>query len=243
MLISYQMITIDRFEMTRDILMKNLERTNVPIELLVTDNGSEDKRIIDFIRSLNPAYHRVNSRNEGVSHSHNQMIIRGKGNYVFTAGNDIEMPQDWAEKLIELAERIPNCGLVGAHCGAGGNTPVTKKLGVEARWLTPQMDRVFGAWLFKRRIVDEIGWAHEGYGPYGMEDSDINQRLNLAGFNSCYHPTLTSSHHGWDGGKDTPYRKMKDESLAKNCTIYAERAAKFHDIGVREPLPPMREPL
>ena len=241
--ISYHLLTIDRFETTKEVLETNLRRTKVPLELLICDNGSKDPRIIEYLKSLKPAYLRLNSRNEGISHAQNQLIIRGIGKYIFTAGNDIIMEHNWAEEMIELAEKIPNCGLIGAECGIGQSQPITKKFGIEARWLTPQMDRIFGAWLFKRKLVDEIGWAHEMFDVYGLEDSDINARVNIAGFNSCYHPTQKSQHVIWDWGENTEYRKMKDVSMQKNAAIFGERNNRWHEIGVREPLPPLRDPL
>lgn len=245
---SFLMLTIDRYDITSKVWDHNIKSavTGLPedihIESLVCDNGSKDRRIVNFFDGK-ADHHRVNARNEGCSKAFNQLFLRSKGDYICLLGNDIEMPNGWLAEAIKYIEGVPNCGIVGFDWGHGGVPPVSMKFGSLAHWLTPQLNRVFGAWVFHRRIVDEIGFFHEGFGPYGLEDSDFNERVNLAGFNSLYHPTLKSKHLVSDVGENSEYRKMKDNSMGHNLTIFMNRADKFHDTGVREPLPALRDPL
>lgn len=244
--ISLMALTIDRIDTTKLVLTENLKRAQHPeleIELLIADNGSSDRRIVQFLKSLKPAYLRLNSRNEGCAHAYNQLFLRASGQFLVTMSNDLLMPANWLWDMFDLYRKIPNAGVVGADWGHGSLPPISTKLGVSARWASPELNRVFGVWFFSRRVIEEIGFGHEGYGPYGLEDSDMMERMNLAGFNSCYHPTMKAEHKGADVGQKSAYRKMKDESLQKNAGIYSQRAARFHLDGVKEPLPPMRDPL
>lgn len=247
MKVSILLLTIDRFEITRDTFLKNMHNCsktsdNFQVEILVADNGSQDKRTIDFFKGR--AHHRrLNSKNEGIGHALNQLYIRSTGDIICCMGNDLEMPQDWISEALPFL-RAANFGIFGYDWGHGHTPPNTHQHGRFAGWLTPQLNRVFGSWIFNRRLVEQLGFFHEGYGPYGIEDSDFNERVNRSGFYSCYHPTLKSKHMVNDVGQSSDYRKMKDESLGKNVGIFGERL-KAWDAGATliEPLPDKREPL
>lgn len=247
MLVSLLMLTIDRFDKTPDVWKHNLRTAGhgrYNIETLVCDNGSTDKRIVRFFADQKIAYHRVNSRNEGIGHSLNQLFLRAKGDIIASVGNDIEMPDGWLKEALYYIDNVPDCGIVGFDWGHGGMPPLSERNGIKAKWLTADKNRIFGNWVMHRRVIEKIGFFHEGYGPYGIEDSDFNERVNRSGFQSLYHPTLTSKHVVWDVGHQTAYRKMKDESLQKNCGIFGARLQEFDKGGsLVEPLPPMREPI
>lgn len=242
-MISILQICWNRLETTRQVMCHNLIRVGRVYELLVVDNGSTEP-VPELIEKFNPEHFRRNSRNEGVGKALNQLFLRAEGDYIAVLGNDILMPELWGRIAMEYADKMPNCGLIGFDWGYGGLPPICKRLGVVAHHVNRNhQNRVFGNWFFKRRLVEEIGFFHEGYGPYGIEDSDFNERVIQAGFNSFYIPDLKSEHLCIDAGEDSEYRRMKDESLRKNSDIFDQRILKFQEDGVREPLPPMREPL
>lgn len=243
---SILILTIDRYETTKSVFETNMERaksSNIDKEVLVCDNGSTDRRVVDYFTGKT-IYHRVNKTNEGVGKSLNQLYLRAQGDIICTIGNDIEMPDHWLAEAVEYLRVVKNVGILGYDWGHGSKPPNTFKHGVTAGWLTPILNRVFGSWVFKRELVEKIGFFYDDYGPYGIEDSDFNERVNRSGYNSLYHPTLKSRHLVQDVGEQTAYRKMKDESLTKNCSIFGERL-KAWDTGSSyvDVLPPMREPL
>ncbi len=240
------MLTIDRYELTKKVYDINRNRAmsaNCELELLVCDNGSQDRRVVEEFRYA--AYHRVNSKNEGINKSFNQLYLRAKGDIICILGNDIEMPEHWLKEAMFYVERVDKCGIIGFDWGHGGVPEPTLRDGVSARWLDPVFNRVFGSWVVSRNLIDKIGLFHEGYGPYGIEDSDFNERVNRAGFHSLYHPTLKSKHLGWDVGADSPYRKMKDQSLQANAQLFGHRMREFEGPfkNLIDPLPEMREPI
>lgn len=246
---SILMITIDRFDITTKCFEKNIKRAlsaDMEIEVLVCDNGSNDRRIVDYFKNRKLAYHRVNSKNEGVAHAFNQLYLRATGDLICLLGNDIEMPEEWLKEAWAYIKSVPRAGIIGFDWGHTSLPEMSWKNGVHARWLTPTLNRVFGSWVVERKVIQKLGLFHEGYGPYGIEDSDFNERVNRAGYNSFYHPTLKSSHLVHDVGEKTQYRKMKDDSLSNNLTIFGHRVREF-DSGpfnkLIEPLPPMRDPV
>lgn len=245
-MISLLGLTWDRLEVTKHVFTHNLENAGVPreeMELLVCDNGSTDPKVHEFVETLNPVYHRINSKNEGIGHSLNQLYLRSKGDIIVTFSNDIELPNGWAMIAKEYLAAVPNCGIAGFDWGHDSLPAITTQFGVKAHWLNPTLNRVFGTWILKRKVIEEIGFFCEDYGPYGIEDTDFNERVNLAGFHSFYMPGVISNHLVNDVGQDTEYRKMKDVSLHANCAVFNARAPKWHTDGIREPLPPNRDPL
>lgn len=184
-------------------------------------------------------------QNEGVGKAFNQLFLRSTGKFCAIMGNDITMPAGWLNAAISMLTWIPQPGLIGFDWGHGSVPPISKRFNIDAHWLTPQLNRIFGTWVFRRSLVEQMGLFHEGYGPYGIEDSDVNERVNRAGFQSCYVPNMKSNHLVSDVGSLTAYRKMKDESLSRNCTIFCERVKAWDkgELSLIEPLPSMRDQI
>lgn len=251
MKVSLMMVTIDRYEVTKECWDQIIASAKVKLdksielEFLVCDNGSRDRRIIDHFASRGLHYHRVNGSNEGVGKAFNQLFLRSTGKFCAILGNDIEMPNGWLNSSIQMLTWIPKGGLMGFDWGHGHIPPLSKQFNIDAHWLTPQLNRIFGSWVFRRSLVEDMGLFYEGYGPYGIEDSDVNERVNRLGYHSCYLPNMKSRHLVWDNGAQTAYRKIKDESLQKNCGIFGERLGKWDrgELSLKEPLPEMREPI
>lgn len=250
MFASILILTIDRYEITKKVFETNIARlnpigSNIRYEILVCDNGSQDRNVVEYFKGKTE-YHRLNSRNEGIGHSLNQLYLRAKGDVICCLGNDIEMPDDWLNSSKRLLQ-LPNIGIVGFDWGHGHTPPITEKHGIKAGWLNSQLNRVFGSWLMNRSLIEHMGFFHEGYGPYGIEDSDFNERVNRSGYDSCYHPGLKSRHLVQDVGQNSDYRKMKDASLTANAGIFGKRLQEWDAAGkdaqLIEPLPPLRDPI
>ena len=73
-MISILLLTIDRYELTKQCVGDALKKAGVEYELLVCDNGSKDKRTIEYIESLNPSYFRKNDENLGIGIMYNHLI-------------------------------------------------------------------------------------------------------------------------------------------------------------------------
>lgn len=252
------MICIDRFDITKACWEQNILATrviphdliyqyqfNFDLELLVADNGSKDPRIVDYMKSQPLDYYRENKGNEGVGKAFNQLYLRSTGKYIVLLGNDIVMPLGWLATAIDFLERVDNPGIAGVDWGHGSVPPITTKCNVTANYLNDKLNRVFGAWVLKRSVIEDLGFFYEGYGVYGIEDSDFNERVNRSGRNSFYIPGLRSRHLVNDVGQDSDYRRMKDKSLGENLTIFAERVKAWDqglETSLRAPLPDKRDP-
>jgi glycosyltransferase involved in cell wall biosynthesis len=225
MKVSIIMITIDRYEQTKKTLDKILNNTGYEdFELLVADNGSTDERVIDYIKSLNPAVHLINGENKGVARTLNQLILRAKGDLIVHTGNDIDLPDGWLKGLLDCHKAIPNTGIAAIHT-VEKLYPVQEVNGVGVH----VGKRIFGTKMFSRKLIDKIGYYREDYHPYGMEDSDLSLRSHYSGMINYYIPSLRARHEGHDCGQDTEYRKMKNESLIRNSKIFEKLAPTFKE--------------
>lgn len=222
-LISILLLSWDRGAELMKTLEHNLEHCGYPYELLICDQGSKDPRVLPYLKSKNPAYLRENWSNEGVGRAFNQLYLRSTGKYIALMSNDIIWPVNWGKLGVGWALRVHNSGLIGIDWGHSGTPPLTIKRDIEAHYLDKTLNRIFGPTMFRREVVDRVGLFSEDFGPYGLEDSDFNERVNRSGFTSFYIPGLRAQHIVHDVGQDTPYRHKKDESLEKNLAIFWKR--------------------
>lgn len=246
-MISCLMLTLDRFKLTRDTFETNIKNAgNQNMEVLIADNGSSDRQIVQYFAG-HPLvkYHRRNSQNEGVARAFNQLFLRARGDHICLLGNDIELPPGWLSELVKYSDGVPNSGIIGMDWGHGGLPPLTQKFGIHGHWLDRELDKVFGVWMIRREVIEKLGFFCERFHPYGLEDSDFNNRVNVAGFNSCYVPAthFKSRHVGIKEHDEGQYRTMKNESLRNNLAVLHDRLAIYKQPGYKEPLPEMTEQL
>jgi glycosyltransferase involved in cell wall biosynthesis len=92
-------------------------RTELPVEILVVDNGSVDatREVVDSFRSQVPIRYLVESR-PGKGHSLNRALEAGGLGRIF-AGLDDDMSPDhgWFEKVLDSCLRLPDVGIFGGH--------------------------------------------------------------------------------------------------------------------------------
>jgi GT2 family glycosyltransferase len=160
---------------------------------------------------------------KGIARAINYGISRSdKFDAIVTMANDILMPENWLQRMVEAAYAIPNTGMCGIHC--------VEMLG-ERTYINDipihKADAVFGNVLIPMQAIEKIGKFNEVYDPYGMQDSDYSFRLKQTGHLNYYLGGLTAEHIGHDVGQDTPYRKMKDEGLSKCDKLWAQETAKY----------------
>lgn len=213
--VSLILLTIDRFELTKKVLSTALPFAGHEYELLVCDNGSKDKRVIDYIASLNPAVHILHEENKGMQYCQNLLMTKATGDYICFIGNDITLPKNWLQDLVRYNEMIPDSGISGLHC-VMHKPDIIDYNGVKIR----KNETVFGTMFFNRSFFETVGYVNESFHPYGMDDSEYSFRSRRMGFVNYYHPYMTSQHIGHDVGENSEYRKMKDEALQKSERMY-----------------------
>jgi GT2 family glycosyltransferase len=146
----------------------------------------------------------------GIARAINEGLEKTKDcDAIVTCSNDIEMPVNWLQRMVEVVSNIENTGMCGIHCVEGHGELSHINGQVVNKTFT-----AFGNVMIPRKAIDTIGMFNEDYDPYGMQDADYAYRLNAMGFTNYYIAGLTSNHIGHDVGEQSEYRKMKDEGLA-----------------------------
>lgn len=207
-MVSLLIVTLNRYDLTVKCVDAALVRAGTELELLSCDNGSSDKRVVEYIASKNPAYHRINTANEGYAPALNQLLRRRSGTHVCVLDPDIMVPNNWLKKLVDVNNAIPWSGVSAFHCVEQLKPAII----MEGMEIHP--GDVFGIKFFSCRVLRAVGGFCEDYTPYGLEDRDYLYRVFHSGFMSYYLGAGDRAEHlGNDVGEQTPYRKMKWESL------------------------------
>jgi GT2 family glycosyltransferase len=164
---------------------------------------------------------------KGISRAINYGISRSyQYDAIVTMANDILMPDNWLQRMVEAAYAIPNTGMCGIHCVEMiGERTYVQDIPIH------KADAVFGNVLIPMKAIETIGKFNEVYDPYGMQDRDYSFRLQQTGHLNYYLGGLTSEHIGHDVGQDTPYRRMKDEGLMKCDKLWAEQTAMYQSTN------------
>jgi len=222
MKVNILLLTINRFDITRFCIGEAMKNAGHPFELCITDNGSTDKRIIEWAQELNPLYHKVNGYNQGTPQALNEMIEKNPADAWVFLGNDIRLPANWLADMVTAAKYVNQLGVVGVNWRPMEYEQVIIN-GVPL-WKT---ERVFGDMFITNKLRQKIGRFCEDYGVYGFWDSDYSIRAGIAGRPNYYLADKTSLHEGDDVGQNNPYRKMKDEALAKGKEIWMENWKRY----------------
>lgn len=194
MFTSILLLTIDRFELTKKCVGSALQNAGADWELLVCDNGSSDRRVIEYIQSLSPQVHILNKENLGIGRMYNILFSFVRGEYICIIDNDIELPSNWLKDCVNAYTN--KTGMLGFKC-------------------VPVLDRpdwVFGTKFFSTQRQKEIGSFIE-LSLYGIEDSNYNIRMIQNGYENKY---IGESKHLGTGEDDTgEYREMKNREIKK----------------------------
>lgn len=224
-MVSICLLTIDRYWITRYTIENLLQNSKgVELELLVLDNGSEDKRIIEYLSTL------INQKrysnlltvgiieekwNIGVAKGFNKLFKECKGDHICLVGNDILVNENWLSDLVYYNKSVLKSGLTSIYCLLDKGQ-LTAKLSNDDNLINVwqnQNNLVYGITLFNRDIFKEIGCFDESLGLYGCEDSQFAWRLTMLGYQNYYVPGQSSIHIGNDIDENSEYRKQKNDNL------------------------------
>lgn len=219
--VSILLLTIDRFNHTREYVGKALEQAGYPFELCISDNGSKEPEIFEWCEQQSPKVYFKNGFNYGTAQSLNRMIKANPSDYYVFIGNDIRLPENWLKTFVQYAEQLEDkAGVIGIdwrHLDYPTKELLTQDGTVKLVWETTN---VFGTMFITNTLRNKLGDFCEDYGVYGLWDSDYSIRATAAGMQNFYLPNLRSHHFGNDVGENTEYRRMKDASLEKARPIF-----------------------
>ncbi|MFC5405511.1 glycosyltransferase family 2 protein [Cohnella soli] len=188
--------TFNQLEMLRTCVNSIIENTDLPYEIIVVDNASEDGTDV-YLRKLGgQVRYRVLETNRGFAGAINAGLMMAKGRTIMLLNNDTIATENWLDNMIDCLNSDDRIGMVGPITNyiSGEqkvDVPYSKVEDMPAfarlnnhqdpsRWR--KIERLAGfCLLFRRELFDSVGYFDEGYEIGNFEDDDYNIRVRLLG--------------------------------------------------------------
>ncbi|OYT16618.1 MAG: hypothetical protein B7C24_06805, partial [Bacteroidetes bacterium 4572_77] len=145
-----------------------------------------------------------NPNNRGVAGGRNDGMYRSTGKHRVVIDDDILAPDNWAEEMLKIVEKMPGVATVGCSVEPR-DYPIREKNGVQFQ---AKGDNIGGAFLMiPHRTFKRVGYFCEDYGIYGLEDADYHLRIRYLKQKNVY---IVMKGQHIDPENDKEYRKFKN---------------------------------
>jgi GT2 family glycosyltransferase/Flp pilus assembly protein TadD len=213
--VSIVILTWNQLSFTKECLASIERHTPEPHEIILVDNGSSDGTVawLREIVGTRENYSLVeNSENLGFSKGCNQGIKAANGSYILLLNNDTIVTPGWLSGLLECLHSSPDVGIVGPMTNSISGIQMAPVVGYADitgldgyarefrdtyRGRRIPLRRIVGfCMLFRRELVDRIGFLDERFGSGNFEDDDYCLRAALEGYRNLVAGDVFIHHHG-----------------------------------------------
>ncbi len=231
--ISYLLVNYNGGPLLSEALESISRQTVDDHEVIVIDNGSQDKSWdIPFFNRPGWQMERL-GRNAGFSEANNIAYARSRGSIIALVNNDVILDPTWAEKTLEAFED-PDVHAVACRLLQMRNPGYLDSAGFDAYtccttegWrdmpagnFTGKAHEPFGpiasAAAYRRAAIEQVGLFHPEYFAY-YEDTDLAMRLALFGLRCRYLDDAIGYHLGSATGKQ--YSDFHRYHLRRNVEL------------------------
>jgi len=184
-----------------DCLASLAAQTFRDFEVILIDNGSEDGSV-EYVRTqfpwvkIFPLPHNI-----GFAAGNNRGLQHASGRYIVTLNNDTRADPKWLELLVDVADRMPEVGMIASRICCDSNPDKIDSIGMAictdgmsrgrlrnrlwSRICDQELSEILlpsaCAALYRKTMIDEIGFFDEDFFAYA-EDTDLGLRGRLAGW-------------------------------------------------------------
>lgn len=191
--------------------ISNLDYPKEKLEVILIDDGSQDKTY-EFIKENFSNIKIIrNRRNRGVAASRNIGIKNAKGKLIAFLDNDVRVEKNWLFELVKAIEEDREIGICASKLLFKDKPEILNSTGGVMNIYADAWDRgvfekdrgqydierrvFFGcsaAMLVRREVLERIGYFDSRL--YIYEDVDLGWRVNLLGYKVIYVPTSIGYH-------------------------------------------------
>jgi GT2 family glycosyltransferase len=192
-----------------------LSQTYKNFEIIFVDNASLDESVEFIKNTYNDDRIKIvqSDTNLGFAGGNNLGFKQAKGEYILLLNNDTRAPIDYLEKFKDAFLEIPNAGSVQSKiilmsdaskldvCGSYWTD--SSFLYHYGFWQNQELDKYNKAMPFfsnkgasmmiRRKVIEEIGFFDDDFWSY-YEETDLCNRMWLAGYECWYYPGAVLSH-------------------------------------------------
>lgn len=203
-----------------------LAHTDLPFRLLIVDNGSTDGTV-EWLQEFSPQNERCQGvethfypRNMGIAIGRNKGLLMSEkysDPWLSTVDNDVEFPEKWLSKCIEITKTNHKFA-IGINF-EGIQYPIQPINGKPVQFKSAG-NLGTACTVFHRKLHRAIGFFTTDYGTlYGTEDANFFFRARKAGWQMGYLPE-NGVHFGVNEHDTGEYRTFKDACHKENLSKF-----------------------
>lgn len=245
--ISVVIPTYNREEGLRRVLNSLLSQTIKDFEIIVVEDGSKvAEKIVSEFQNKIKFMRYFWQENAGPAAARNLGIRQANAAIIAFTDDDMKLPPEWLEKLLDGFARHPEVSGVGGYMKAPNEVFIKSKF-AQYEWFVSHItyhadetEKVGGFenpaggtnnLAFKKDILNEVGGFDENFPVPAGEDADLKKRITDKGYKLLYIP-LKAEHYQPYGlkrfirqsyvrGIGTYYFVNKHEGKLSTKTIYS----------------------
>ena len=215
-MVSVIIVNYNGIDVIQDCMYALERQTFKDFEIIIVDNGSTDsslKRLNSFLTGGSfscPVKIILLSKNMGFSHGNRQGLKHANGEFAALLNNDTEPDEGWLEELIKGMNSNREIGICASKlivyhsdvidsAGDGYSRSLRGFKRGEGRYKNAYCNQEFvfgacaGAAMYRKKMLDETGFFDEDFFLI-YEDTDLNFRVQLAGWKVLYIPSAVVYH-------------------------------------------------
>ena len=213
------MNTIDRYDITPMCTEENIKRAGQEFDLFITDNGSTDRRIVEWGKKI-AHKHTANETNMGNAYALNRMLFDViHYDFIVKIDNDMLMPENWLTDAINSLKH--DVGMVGWKLQGQIYGHRFRKHGIN--YEMDDTNVVIGSTVVRGDVARSVGYFNE-WSKYGHWDAAYCRRLQK--YADAFYLQERCHHIGTKQSGDPAYEYMKQEEAKKAF----EKAREWHHL-------------
>lgn len=223
---------LNNLEFTKAVIDSIEKYTPEEHEIIFVDNGSQDGTGQHLKFHMKPHWKLIeNQTNEGFPRACNQGMMLAEGEYILLLNNDTIVSPEWLTGLLECVNSAQDIGIVGprSNCVSGAQLVTEGKYDDADSYIEfakafrkslkgmylPRWRIVGFCFMFKRELMEKIGYFDERFTPGNFEDDDYCIRAMEAGYRNMICSDVFIHHHGTKSHNQETFQALLDTNQKK----------------------------